>query len=161
MFSPLLQAMGCIPSPENLHLRTMWRGHLGALGHTWPYGHLGPRGHPPPTKYKIPSVNPPFPGVMYTDEGKWRGKDRHSRRRKKAKSEVPTFQNRPAWGFLCVNPDCFVGIFTQHVVVPVLTISPKFAVCEVEHCAGGWGAWGRNPDRTPTRKLGRFWVSTG
>lgn len=33
---PLLQdaALECMPSPENLHLRTVWRGHLGVLGHT-------------------------------------------------------------------------------------------------------------------------------
>lgn len=49
-----------------------------------------------------------------------------------------TFQNRRAGVILGVGPDVFVVVFTQHIIVRVLTFRSKFAICEIEQCAGRW-----------------------
>ena len=77
------------------------------------------------------------------------------------KTRALTFHNRRARVVLGVNPDRFVVIFTQHIVVPILAFRPKFAICKIEQRAGGWVVWRRDASRTPAGQLERFQVSTG
>ena len=57
------------------------------------------------------------------------------------KTGALTFQNGRAGIVLGISPDVFVVIFTQHIIVPVLAFRSKFAIREIEQCAGWWSVW--------------------
>ena len=57
------------------------------------------------------------------------------------KTGALTFQNGRARVVLGISPDVFVVIFTQHIIVPILALRSKFAIREIEHCAGWWSVW--------------------
>ena len=73
--------------------------------------------------YQDPISKLPFlPVIQYEErmQAQEEEKNRHWQERKK-KGGTLTLHNRGARVTLGVGPDCFVVIFTQHIIVPVLT----------------------------------------
>lgn len=89
------------------------------------------------TRIKIPSENLPFPYATQYERAQVEEEKIDIRN----KTGALTFQNGRAGIVLGISPDVFVVIFTQHIIVPVLAFRSKFAIREIEQCAGWWSVW--------------------